>query len=118
MRQRQAILRQIVEQNLDPNVPHVVGKNGTLVPKKPNLAPEVEKNETHKKEDEAKKTKEEKAAPPVELEVTTSEEKSEKVATEVVEPVKEEQASPEVVAVETSPSKSPFKKKKVSVTDG
>lgn len=34
MRQQQLILRTIAEQNLDPKVPYVSGKNGKLVPKR------------------------------------------------------------------------------------
>jgi hypothetical protein len=34
MRQQQLILRTIAEQNLDPKVPYVAGKNGALVPKR------------------------------------------------------------------------------------
>ena len=48
MRQQQLILRKIAEQNLNPKVPYVAGKNGVLVPKRLQEAKEEKAEEVTK----------------------------------------------------------------------
>ena len=45
MRSHRQVLRQISEQNLNPKIAYVKGKNGVLVPKKTLNVPSVEKTE-------------------------------------------------------------------------